>query len=116
MQISEADSCVIFRIRQFPLYNKTAPPPALADHFTPDVFAKSQTYGRDKAKFSFVSTIYKQLIDTVQLGSGLYYPWAWSASASILQLAGYGPEYQVSLFVPKDPVWRLTYPRRSRNL
>ncbi|KZV71232.1 hypothetical protein PENSPDRAFT_578162 [Peniophora sp. CONT] len=83
-------------IRQFPLYNKTAPPPALAEHFTPEVFAKSQTYGRDKAKFSFVSTIYKQLIDTVQLGSGLYYPWAWSASGSALQLAGYGSEYQIS--------------------
>ncbi|VDC05236.1 unnamed protein product [Peniophora sp. CBMAI 1063] len=83
-------------IRQFPLYNKTAPPPALADHFTPEVFAKSQTYGRDKAKFSFVSTIYKQLIDTVQLASGLYYPWAWSASGSALQLFGYGPEYQIS--------------------
>jgi len=83
-------------LRQFPLYNKREPPPALAEHFSPEVFSKSQDYGRHKAKFSFVSLYYKQLLDTVQLASGLYYPWAWSFSGQLLAKAGYGPEYTIT--------------------
>lgn len=82
-------------LRQYPLYSKPTPPTVLADHFTPQVFEKSQIYGKDKAKFSIVSGLYRQFIDTLQLASGLYYPWAWSASGQLLRLAGYGPEYLV---------------------
>jgi hypothetical protein len=82
-------------LRQYPLYSKTTPPAVLADHFKPEVFEKCQKYGKHKAKFSIVSGLYKQVIDTVQLASGLYYPWAWKASGQLLGLAGYGPEYLV---------------------
>jgi STE24 endopeptidase len=83
------------RLRQYPLYSKLAPPSVLAEHFKIDVFEKSQKYGKHKAKFSIVSGLYKQVIDTLQLASGVYYPWAWSASGQLLGLAGYGPEYLV---------------------
>ncbi|KAI9438345.1 peptidase family M48-domain-containing protein [Lactarius indigo] len=83
-------------LRQYPLYSKPAPPSVLAEHFAPDVFEKSQKYGKHKAKFSIVSGLYKQVIDTLQLASGVYYPWAWSASGRLLGLAGYGPEYLIS--------------------
>ena len=83
------------RLRQYPLYSKPAPPSVLAEHFSIEVFEKSQKYGKHKAKFSIVSGLYKQVIDTLQLASGVYYPWAWSASGRLLGLAGYGPEYLV---------------------
>jgi hypothetical protein len=82
-------------LRQYPLYSKVTPPAVLADHFTPQVFEKSQIYGKHKAKFSIVSGLYKQFIDTLQLSSFMYYPWAWRASGQLLGLAGYGPEYLV---------------------
>jgi hypothetical protein len=85
------------RLRQYPLYSKSTPPAVLADHFTPEVFEKSQIYGKHKAKFSIVSGLYKQFIDTLQLASGWYYPWAWKTSGHLLGLAGYGPEYLVCL-------------------
>ncbi|TFY77410.1 hypothetical protein EWM64_g6604 [Hericium alpestre] len=83
-------------LRQFPLYNKTAPPAVLADHFKPDVFEKSQKYGKHKAKFSLFSGLYKQIVDTIQIGSGLYYPWAWMFAGQLLLWAGYGSEYQIT--------------------
>lgn len=86
-----------YSLRQYPLYSKSTPPAVLADHFTPQVFEKSQKYGKHKAKFSIVSGLYKQFIDTVQLSSCLYYPWAWRASGQLLGLAGYGSEYLVCL-------------------
>lgn len=82
-------------LRQYPLYSKLTPPAVLADHFTPQVFEKSQIYGKHKAKFSIISGLYKQFIDTLQLASCLYYPWAWKASGQLLGLAGYGSEYLV---------------------
>ena len=82
-------------LRQYPLYSKSTPPAVLADHFTPQVFEKSQKYGKHKAKYSIVAGLYGQFIDTLQLASCLYYPWAWRASGQLLGLAGYGSEYLV---------------------
>lgn len=87
--------CRCQRLRQYPLYSKTAPPPALANHFTPDVFAKSQAYGKDKARFSLVAGLYKQTLDSAMLHYGLY-AWAWQVGGHILARFGYGPEYEVS--------------------
>ncbi|KIJ40265.1 hypothetical protein M422DRAFT_32316 [Sphaerobolus stellatus SS14] len=87
-------------LRQYPNYSKTKPPPALANHFTADVFAKSQNYGRDKAKFSLVSGIYSQLLETAILFFGGY-AWAWGAAGSVLAYFGYGPEYEI----PQSIVW-----------
>lgn len=82
-------------LRQYRFFSKPAPPAVLAEHFTIEVFEKSQKYGKHKAKFSLVSGLYKQVIDTLQLASGVYYPWAWSAAGQLLGLAGYGSEYLV---------------------
>jgi len=83
-------------LRQYPLYSKSAPPAVLADHFKPEVFEKSQKYGKHKAKFSLVAGFYRQILDTVQIQSGLYYPWAWDISGRALQWVGYGSEYQIT--------------------
>lgn len=90
------------RLRQYPLYSKTEPPALLAEHFTPEVFNKSQKYGKHKAKYSLVSGLYRQILDTVQIQSGLFYPWAWKAAGQVIGYFGYGPEYQVSLLSRLD--------------
>ena len=77
------------------MYNKTVPPRALADHFTTEIFKASQEYGKDKAKFAFVSGIYKQAVDSVFLQYGMY-AWAWSTAGSILGKFGYDAKYEVS--------------------
>ncbi|KAF9467610.1 peptidase family M48-domain-containing protein [Collybia nuda] len=81
-------------LRQYPLYSKTEPPPALAGHFDPEVFKKSQAYGKDKAKFALFSGIYKQCIDSLMLHYG-FYAWSWNASGSLLARFGYGAEYEI---------------------
>lgn len=83
-------------LRQYPLYSKLSPPALLANHFKPGVFEKSQEYGKDKAKFSLIAGLYRQILDTVQIQSALYYPWAWSFAGQAIQKFGYGPEYQIS--------------------
>ena len=82
------------RLRQFPLYSKTAPPPVLKDHFKEEVFKKSQAYGKDKAKFALFSGLYKQAVDSSLLQFG-FYSWSWNAAGSLIQKLGYGPQYQV---------------------
>ena len=83
-------------LRQYPLYSKTEPPAVLAAHFGPgtDTFAKSQRYGKDKAKFSIFEGLYKQCLDTVVVQYGLY-AWAWATAGRILASFGYDAEYEV---------------------
>ncbi|TFK71002.1 metalloendopeptidase [Pluteus cervinus] len=81
-------------IRQYPLYSKTKPPEALANHFTDDVLEKSQKYGKDKAKYAFFSGIYKQVLDSSILHFG-FYAWTWNAGGTIIAKFGYGPEYEI---------------------
>ena len=83
-----------FRLRQYPLYSKTEPPAALASHFTPEVFKKSQSYGKDKAQFALISGLFKQCIDSTMLHFG-FYAWSWVTSGRLLSWFGYGPEYEV---------------------
>lgn len=84
-------------VRQYPLYNKTEPPAVLAAHFGPetDTFQKSQKYGKDKAKFSIISGLYKQCIDSAMLQYG-FYAWAWATGGRIMTSFGYGGDYEVS--------------------
>ncbi|TFK98023.1 peptidase family M48-domain-containing protein [Pterulicium gracile] len=82
-------------LRQYPLYSKTEPPAALAGHFKPEVFAKSQAYGRDKARFSLVSGIFKQCLDSALLHYGLY-AWTWSLAGTTIAKLGYTPEYEIT--------------------
>ncbi|KAJ7641525.1 peptidase family M48-domain-containing protein [Roridomyces roridus] len=80
-------------IRQYPLYSKTEPPPALATHISAADFEKSQKYGKDKAKFALLSGLYKQVLDTVMLHFG-FYAWSWTAAGSLMARFGYGSEYE----------------------
>ncbi|KZT01940.1 uncharacterized protein LAESUDRAFT_730636 [Laetiporus sulphureus 93-53] len=84
----------VIRLRQYPLYSKTAPPPVLAAHFTDEVFAKSQAYGRDKAKFSLFEGFFKQTLDSLLVQYGVY-AWAWSVAGRSIGILGYGPEYEI---------------------
>lgn len=82
------------RLRQYPLYSKKEPPKALAEHFTPEVFAKSQAYGKDKAQYALISGLIKQTLESAMLHYGIY-AWAWGVAESIIGRFGYGPEYEV---------------------
>lgn len=84
------------RLRQFPLYSKEQPPPVLEAHFKAETFKKSQVYGKDKAKFSLVSGILKQVVDSAFMQFGLV-AWSWSVGGWIVGKLGYGPEYEVSV-------------------
>ena len=70
----------------------------LANHFTDDVFDKSQKYGKDKAKFSLVTGLYKQCLDSAMLQFGMY-AWSWSVAGRALAKFGYGSEYEASALV-----------------
>jgi STE24 endopeptidase len=84
-------------LRQYPLYSKTEPPSVLKGHFSPEVFAKSQKYGKDKAKFSIFAGLYKQSLDSVMIQFGCY-AWAWDTAGKILARFGYGAQYEVGQF------------------
>lgn len=85
-------------LRQFPLYSKTEPPAVLKEHFKDDTFKKSQKYGKDKAKFSLYSGLFKQVLDSALLHYGVY-AWSWDVAGSIRLALGYGPEHEVSSMV-----------------
>lgn len=94
------------RLRQYPLYSKKAPPPALKEHFTDDVFQKSQAYGKDKARFSLFSGLFKQVLDSVFLHYGIY-AWAWTVAGNLIAKLGYGEEYEVRLLFLSRAFWSL---------
>jgi len=81
-------------LRQYPLYSKTAPPEVLANHIDSEAFTKSQNYGKDKAKFSLVTGLFKQAIDSAMLHYGLY-AFAWDMGGRTIAYFGYGSEYEI---------------------
>jgi STE24 endopeptidase len=82
------------RLRQYPLYSKTAPPAAIAQHIKQDEFEKSQKYGKDKAKLGLFSKLYNQILDSAYIQFG-FYPWCWKVAGIVLSRFGYGEEYEV---------------------
>lgn len=85
------------------MYSKKSPPDALAHKFEPEVFEKSQLYGRDKARFSLVSSAFSQVLE---LGM-LYFdvtPWVWGVAGNILAKYGYAG-YEVCVYNSRR--WRL---------
>ncbi|KAM5531434.1 hypothetical protein V8D89_014891 [Ganoderma adspersum] len=98
LQVSSWGVCLFesyLLLRQFPLYSKTEPPAVLKDHFKDEVFKKSQTYGKDKAKFSLLSGLFKQVVDSILMQFGLV-AWSWKAGGWIVGKLGYGPEYEIT--------------------
>ncbi|KAI0700811.1 peptidase family M48-domain-containing protein [Cerioporus squamosus] len=97
LQVSSWGVCLFessLLLRQFPLYSKEAPPPVLADHFKPETFKKSQVYGKDKAVFSLIAGLYKQVVDSLFIHYGLV-AWSWNVGGRIISKLGYGPEYEI---------------------
>lgn len=85
---------LICSLRQYPNFSKSSPPPVLAEHLPPEEFKKSQAYGRDKAKFAILSTLYGQILETAIIYYGGY-SWAWKIAGILLGKLGYGSEYEV---------------------
>lgn len=83
------------RLRQIPKYKIAAPPPELATHFPEDKFLKAQQYGAAKARFSIVSGLINQLLDTAFLVLDVY-PKTWILAGTILARFGYDESYEVS--------------------
>jgi STE24 endopeptidase len=81
----------VLSVRQYPLYNKETPPDVLKDHFDQETFAKSQRYGKDKAKFALVSGIYRQCLESALLAFD-FYPWAWTTGGALVSKLGWGGE------------------------
>ncbi|KIJ19598.1 hypothetical protein PAXINDRAFT_166705 [Paxillus involutus ATCC 200175] len=81
-------------VRQYPLYSKTEPPAVLARHFDKETFRKSQVYGKDKARFSLVTGLLKQAIDSTLLQYG-FYAWGWEVGGKMIGRFGYGSEYEI---------------------
>ncbi|KZO97268.1 metalloendopeptidase [Calocera viscosa TUFC12733] len=82
-------------IKQLPNYSKPAPPPSLKDHFPPDTYAKSQSYGRAKALF----TLAKGAWGVLEGGLSLYFDlfaWSWGAAAGVLTYFGYGGDREIA--------------------
>ncbi|KAF8993576.1 hypothetical protein BDZ89DRAFT_1002065 [Hymenopellis radicata] len=67
-------------LRQYPLYSKAAPPPALAAHLPAETFEKSQRYGKEKARVALFSKLYSQTLDSLLLHVG-FYAWCWDTTA-----------------------------------
>lgn len=91
------------RVRQYPLYSKKAPPPALEKAFEPGQFEKSQAYGKDKAKFALFSGLYKQCLDSALLQYG-FYAWSWKAAGCVIAKLGYDSAHEVSIGASKRRV------------
>ncbi|KAI0397230.1 peptidase family M48-domain-containing protein [Xylariaceae sp. FL0594] len=70
-------------LRQYQVLKNTKPPKVLEQEVSPDVYNKSQAYGRAKAKFGFV----KGLISQIQNIAFIHYdvlPKVWSWTGSLL--------------------------------
>lgn len=106
-RLNRVPICILFRLRQYPMYDKKSPPDALAHKFEPETFQKSQVYGRDKARFSLVSSAYDQTLEVLLL----YFDaqaWAWTLAGSVLEKRGY-EGYEVCIHI-------LQYSQRSYYL
>jgi len=75
------------------MYDKKSPPEALSHKFAPDKFEKSQAYGRDKARFSLVSSTYDQVLEVLLLHYDAQ-AWAWTLAGKLLATRGY-EDYEV---------------------
>lgn len=81
-------------MRQYKYYSKQVPPANLKNYVPPEKFEKSQAYGKDKANFAFVKTLYSQIWDTLFIYyGGFAHCWKWGGQ--LTALLGYGPEYQI---------------------
>lgn len=74
-------------LRQLRLYDKTTPPKALVPHVSLETFAKSQAYGKDKARFALVSDAVAHIYNLAAVYFD-FYALAWAWSGDILTFIG----------------------------
>ncbi|KAF7717358.1 CAAX prenyl protease [Penicillium ucsense] len=79
----------LLSLRQYKVLQKTKPPKVLEGEVTQKVFDQSQAYGRAKAKFGFVSSLYGQLQNVVFV-YGDVLPKLWAVAG--FALARYFPD------------------------
>ncbi|KAF9937311.1 hypothetical protein BGZ75_000361 [Mortierella antarctica] len=71
-------------------------PKALNDYVAEEQFQKAQAYGRDKAQFGFVESVFNQIQSTLTITMD-FLPWLWTLCGDIMfRLAGYGSEYEIT--------------------
>ncbi|CAO3571417.1 unnamed protein product [Mortierella alpina] len=71
-------------------------PKALSDYVTEEQFQKAQAYGRDKAQFGFIESVFTQIQSTLTITMN-FLPWLWTLSGDIMfRLAGYSSEYEIT--------------------
>lgn len=73
--------------RQYKCYSYPSPPASLAKHVDIDTYRKSQSYGRDKARFGFVAGVWGLVNALVVIYFDLM-PLVWSWSGQALRGAG----------------------------
>ncbi|PWN53124.1 putative zinc metallo-protease [Violaceomyces palustris] len=88
-------------LRQYKLYSRTSPPAALASHVDLETFRKSQAYGRDKARFGFLSGAIMQLLSWAIVQYDIY-AWAWTLAGQLLVSLHFSDKE-----IPRSIVWMM---------
>ncbi|KAK3826896.1 MAG: peptidase family M48-domain-containing protein [Linnemannia elongata] len=84
------------RFRYYGKLCATVVPIALREHVSQETFDKAQAYGRDKARFGFVETVFSLSQNAFFIVYD-FMPWLWNVSGDVmLRLAGYGSEYEIT--------------------
>lgn len=82
--------------RQYTVCKKNASvPPELAGVLDHDTYNKARLYRLDKSRFSFASSLWEQIFQTVVLVYGGI-PWLWAFSGYVIGRFGYGPEHEIT--------------------
>ncbi|KAK7205994.1 putative CAAX prenyl protease 1 [Myxozyma melibiosi] len=71
--------------RQYQVLKRTSPPKSLEGAIDQETFIKTQTYGKAKAKFGFVSSIYGFVLDSAIILCDVL-PKLWSVSGTVVSL------------------------------
>ncbi|KAF9927734.1 CAAX prenyl protease 1 [Linnemannia zychae] len=84
------------RFRYYKKLCTTEVPKALQEHVTQETFDKAQAYGRDKARFGLVESLFGIIQNTLCIVYD-FLPWLWNFSGDIMfKLVGYGSEYEIT--------------------
>lgn|SRR5690349_12626008 len=87
--------CRLSRFRYYRKLCATQVPIALREHVSQETFDKAQAYGRDKARFGLVETVFSLVQNALSIVYD-FLPWLWNVSGDVMfRLAGYNSEYEV---------------------
>ncbi|KAG0068391.1 hypothetical protein BGZ89_004794 [Linnemannia elongata] len=84
------------RFRYYRKLCATQVPIALREHVSQETFDKAQAYGRDKARFGLVETVFSLVQNALSIVYD-FLPWLWNVSGDVMfRLAGYNSEYEIT--------------------